>query len=195
MGRGLLPIGAVSARAWGLIAAIAMFACAPDVEEAPRFLTRLDTAADLATVTSTAGGDVRYLAPVAGRAKVPSLDADCYFQNMQRYTWHLEFLRSFPAHAGLSYDAYLGLVLRASTRTLWGGAIEARASGVVSYTIYGDPGSVDVAAIVAVDRRLKSCAALPLVFAPSDPAQRGVVMSEGSSLESQGVDWAFPENL
>lgn len=176
-------------------------------EEAPHFLTELTTADALTAMTSTAGGSVRYLAPVADRPALPPLTEPCYFQNMRRYSWHLAFLRSFPELAGISYDGYLGLVLHRSSRRLWGGAIEPRpaaehprrhAPGVVSYSIYGDPGSVDVAAIVAVDQRMKSCASFArdqLVFVPQDPAQRALVTRDGASLVSQGVDWLFPENL
>ncbi|HEY0712081.1 MAG TPA: hypothetical protein VGF45_05370, partial [Polyangia bacterium] len=121
----------------------------------PPFATTITAADDFAQLAAAPNGEVKYLAPVAGRATVPPLTEPCYFQNMQRYGWHLAFLQSFPALAGLNYDAYLALVVR-SSRQLWGGAVKpwpavrhpiSGQPGIYVYGIYGDPGSVDAAAI------------------------------------------------
>jgi pyruvate, water dikinase len=174
--------------------------------EAPRFLTALASAADLASLSMGPGGEVKYLAPVDGRSPSPPLTATCYFQNMRRFSWHVGFLQSFPEYAGLSYDAYLGLVVRGSRR-LWGGAIKpwsgashpgSGAPGVVAYTVYGESGDLDVAGIVEVDRRLKGCAPFAadvFVFVPEGVEQQDLLLRERQRLAGQGVAALFPEDL
>lgn len=171
------------------------------------FLTVLSTPEQLAAMTSTAGGGVKYLAHVAGRPAFEPLTEPCYFQNMRRFSWHLLFLQSFPEHRQLSYDAYLALVLRQSARRLWGGAVQAwpgalhprtNALGVVAYTIYGEPNSFDASAVVEVDRVLKSCVPFArelLVWVPESPDQRGLLTRDRGALAAMGVDTLFPESL
>jgi pyruvate, water dikinase len=172
------------------------------------FLTELATPADLAALTaSDLGDEVKYLAPIDGRPPPPALEAPCMFQNMRRYSWHLLFLQSFPAYAGLSYDGYLGLVLRPASRRLWGGAVRpwpavlhptTGAPGIVAYTVYGDPGSVSAAAVREVDGRLKGCIPFArdlLVFVPGSPDQIGMLMTERAALAAAGVASLFPEDL
>lgn len=171
------------------------------------YLTQLLTPADLAALTSTIGGGVKYLAPVDGRPAFPPLTEACYFQNMRQYSWHLLFLQSFPEHAGLSYDAYLALVLRRASRRLWGGAIQAwpgalhpvtQAPGVVAYGVYGEVGSLDVASIVQVDQKMKACIPFArdlLVFVPESPDQRALLARERANLLAQGVAALLPEDL
>lgn len=174
----------------------------------PPYLTALASPEDLATLTAKDLGDeVKYLASVVGRPPLPGLPAACYFQNMRRYSWHLLFLQSFPELTTLSYDGYLGLVLRAPSRRLWGGAVRpwpavlhptTAAPGIVAYSIYGDPGAVSAADIVEVDGRLKACVPFArelLVFVPSSPDQVGLLMTEQAGLTAQGVASLYPEQL
>ena len=175
--------------------------------EAPPFSTALSSPDDLALLSLGPGGEVKYLAPVDGQAPSPPLTAPCYFQNMRRYSWHVGFLQSFPEYAGLSYDAYIGLVMQGSSRRLWGGGIKpwsgashpgTGAPGVVAFTVYGDSGSLDVASIVEVDRRLKGCApfiADVLVFVPEGIEQQDLLLRERERLAGQGVAALLPEDL
>jgi hypothetical protein len=174
----------------------------------PRFRTELNNPSDLAAITSSiAGSAVKYLAPVEGAASFAPLVAPCYFQNMYLYPWHLQFLQSFPEHRGLTFDAYLALVLRPASRLLWGGAIKAwpgarhpstNARGVISYAVYSDPNTLKKEDIIAVDRRLKQCipfAADLLVFVPEGTDQKAMLTRERVALKAEGVESLFPEDL
>jgi hypothetical protein len=202
-------------KAWAmsvLLAAAALGACgsdapAPPVDGgAPAFLNTLATPDDFARLSDGQGGEVKYLAPVAGRAPVPPLSAACTFQNMRQHAWHLQFLQSLPELAGISYDAYLSLVMRPSRR-LWGGAIKpwagvahprTGAAGVMVYGIYGEPGAVDAAAIRALDQRLKDCVPFArelLVFVPQTSDQSALLARERAELTAAGIASLFPEDL
>lgn len=177
-----------------------------DAPAAIRFATELRTPDDFAAMSAAGTSEVKYLAPVAGQI-LPPFTAPCYFQNTRLYSWHLLFLQSFPEHAALTFDGYRAMVLRASSRKLWGGTVKVwpgathpgtGAAGVVSYSVYGDAGSLDAAAIREVDRTLKSC--LPfarelLVFVPETPEQSGMLMRERAALAADGVASLFPEDL
>jgi hypothetical protein len=142
---------------------------------------------------------VKYLAPTRGHATTPPLTDACYFQNMRRYTWHLQFLQAFPELAELSYDGYYDLVLRRATRRLWAGAVRARPNtlhpssgtrGVITYTAYAESGGLDAAAIVEVDRTLKDCMPFArdrLVFEPEGPDQAALVTLARADLTREGV--------
>lgn len=142
--------------------------------------------------------DVKYLAPVAGRPSLPPLTAACYFQDMRQHAWHLQFLRSFPELDGLTYEAYVALVVQPSRR-LWGGSVTWRsdvrhpgggAAGVVTYTVYDESGSLGVDGVAEVDRTLKGCAPFArqqLVFLAETPAQEGLLMREQAALDEAGV--------
>jgi pyruvate, water dikinase len=179
-----------------------------DAGEAPGYLTSLASTADLALLTLAAtGGEVKYLAPVSGRAPVPGLPAACYFQNMNRYSWHLLFLRSFPELADLAHDGYLALVLRKPSRRLWAGAVKpwptvlhprTGAPGVMAYSIYGEDDSVDGDAVREVDAALRACITFApglLVFVPETPQQAAMLMAERAALAADGVASLFPQDL
>ncbi len=170
------------------------------------FLTALETPAAFAAMSSAVGAEVKFLLPVAGREPVPPLTTPCTFQNTRLFTWHLQFLQSFPDYAALPFDAYQSLVLR-SSRRLWAGALKAwsapehpltHAPGVVAYGLYGQPGTIDADAIRAVDRALKGCVPFArglLVFVPDGPAQVGVLTSARATLAAEGIASLLPEEL
>lgn len=173
-----------------------------------RFRTILATPADLAALTSTiAGNAVKYLAQVEGREPFSPLTESCYFQNMELFSYHLQFLRSFPEHAGLTFDAYLALVLNPDARKMWGGAIQTwagtrhpitQAPGIVSYAVYSNPGTLTKEDIIAVDQRLKSCIIFArdlLVYVPEGSDQKSLLIRERDALRAAGVASIFPEEL
>jgi pyruvate,water dikinase len=188
-------------------------ACSENHTDAPRdpntpYLNALQSAEDLAFLAGTTDvAGVKYLTKTHGAAPVEPLTADCYFQNMRVYPWHLQFLQSFPEQRGLSFDAYRNLVLRGATRRLWGGALQrwpevphpaSSAPGVISYSIYADPGGLSVDAVVEVDRRLKGCAPFAqtqLVFVPEQPDQESFLTRERAALANQGVFSLFASDL
>src|SRR5688500_10369518 len=49
---------------------------------------------------------VKYLARIEGKDALPPLEEACYFQNMNRYPWHLQFLQSFRELRGATLDSY-----------------------------------------------------------------------------------------
>lgn len=173
------------------------------------YLTRLDRAADLAALAA-GDGEIKYLAPVSGKDRQPPLTADCYFQNMHQYSWHLLFLKSFPELSALDLDSYVSMVLRRPSRTLWGGAVKpwpavkhplTEAEGIVAYTVYTETNAASAlteADIVEVDARLKACApfaAAMLAFVPSDVSQESLARGLVPSLEAKGIATVFPRDL
>ncbi len=176
---------------------------------APRgaYLNRLETADDLATLTSTVGGGVKYLARAPGRPVFEPLTEPVYFQDMNRFDWHLAFLRSFPGHEALSYDVYLALVLRRSTRRFYAGAVQAWAGalhpstqrpGVLAFGVYSEPNALDAEDVAAAYQTLAAAipfAASLLVFVPEGPDQRAMITRSRASLAERGVFTLFPEDL
>jgi hypothetical protein len=172
----------------------------------PAFRTSLVTPDDFAAVADP-DGELKYVAPVAGRAPVPPLTQPCYFQDMRRTTWHLAFLQSFPELASLTYDSYLALVMREGSRQLWAGTLKlwptavhprTKAPGVLTYEIYGEPDSVNAAAIREVDGVLKACAPFAreqLVFLAVTVDQGLVVLGHREQLAAQGVTAVLREEL
>lgn len=170
------------------------------------FLNTLETPAAFAAMSSATGAEVKFLLPVSGREPVPPLTAPCTFQNTRLFTWHLQFLQSFPEYAALPFDAYQSLILRASRR-LWAGALKAwsapehpltHAPGVIAYGIYGQPGTVGADAIRAVDRTLKGCVPFArdlLVFVPDGSDQVAALTSARATLAAEGIASLFPEEL
>ncbi|MCC7382061.1 MAG: hypothetical protein IT384_09535 [Deltaproteobacteria bacterium] len=165
-----------------------------------RYLTRLESPADLAALTSsTAPVGVRYLARVEGATPVEPLTEPCYFQNMRRFPWHLQFLQSFPGLERVTMQVYLSWVTNPATRRLWGGAIQdhpavlhplTRAPGVLAYTIYADLSSLSVEDVAEVDRILRGCipfAPSLLVFVSEGPDQDAFVIRERQNLQAQGI--------
>ena len=180
---------------------------APSKADEP-FLTTLDRPSDLTDMTAEGDdGSVKYLARVEGKPVLEPLTERCYFQNMKRHTWHVDFIRSFPGLEGFSFQAYQSMVLRQSSRRLWGGSVKSWPgtphpsggdAGVVSYTVYSDGSGIDVAAVVEVDRTLKACAPFAkdrLVYVPDGPAQLAFLTRNRQALADEGVASLFPENL
>lgn len=179
-----------------------------DQHEPDGFLTVLTSLADLAALAASPP-EVKYLARVAGRTPPLPLTEPCYFQDMHRYTWHLEFLRAFPELADLTPPGYAALVLDRATRTLWGGAVRfwphvphphEPEPGVLAYTVYSEsePGSLAVADLAELDQTLALCipwAAPRLAFVPTDVFQRQLVSAQHAALSAAGVAVVMPETL
>jgi len=173
------------------------------------WLAALATSDDLASFSKD-GGEVKYLAPLNGKTPPVPLGAEaCWFQDMHRWQWHIDFLHAFPALAELPFEAYTSLVLARATRTLWGGSVKpwpaaihprTQAPGVVAYSVYSEPigGSLSVADLAEVDATLERCipfASGLLVFVPTDSPQKQLVRSQKPALIAADVDWLMPEQL
>jgi pyruvate,water dikinase len=186
----------------------------PQAEDPPPsddpYLTSIRSADELASLTEsggTSGGSVKYLAPEEGRPAFEPLTERCYFQNMKRYSWHLDFLQSFPGREGISYEAYTSIVLRKASRRLWGGSVKpwsrtlhplTKTRGVISYSVYAESGSLDVASVTEVDRTLKACMPYAedlLVYVPESPDQEAFLARNGGALADAGVAAVRPSDL
>lgn len=177
----------------------------PPLADQP-YLTALPTAEHFAAMSDGTEREVKYLAPVSGKPVVSPLSDRCYFQNMVRYSWHLLFLRSFSELSELTYDGYLTLVMAPSSRRLWGGGVKpwpdvvhplTGAPGVMVYTIYGEPGSVDAAAIRELDATMKACVPYArdrLVFVP-EPHQSELLAGIRAQLAADGIASLFAADL
>lgn len=172
------------------------------------YVTELRSLADVAALAaSEAGaGSVKYLARIEGEPALGPLEDACYFQNMRRYPWHLQFLQSFAGLRGATLDSYRGWVLRPATRRLWGGAIQhwsevmhpSRTRGVIAFDVYAEPGGLSVDDVAEADAQLKRCMPFArglLVFVPSASDQEGLVRSEREALRERGVAALLPSDL
>lgn len=170
-----------------------------------RYLGRLEGASDLARLTARNAPDVKYLAPIVGRDA--PLAPGCYFQNMQRFAWHLQFLQSFPELRNLAYDAYVAMVMRARSRVFHGGSVALRpqvahpltqAIGVLTFTLYAEPGQTTVDDVVETFETLAGCAPFArglLAYLPEDPTQKAFAQLRRAELAARGVAVVFPEDL
>jgi pyruvate,water dikinase len=169
------------------------------------YLPTLNTPDDYATMASS--GEVKYLAIVKDSdGELPDRTA-CIFQNTRRYSWHLEFLRSLPMFAGLSFNGYTALVTRKGSRQLWAGALKTwpavihpitQQMGIIGYSIYGESGSVDPVAIAEVYEKLAACAPFAsglLVFVPDTPELESLVRQYGQELVAAGIPCLLPSDL
>jgi len=169
------------------------------------FLATLTSPDDYAALASS--GEVKYLALVEGRGGQLPDGASCTFQNTRRYSWHLQFLQSLPLYAGISFDGYTSLVTRKASRQLWAGGLKtwptalhpiSHTSGVISFSIYGDAGSVDAAAITEVFAKLSACAPFAsglLVYVPDTPELESLIKQVGPQLIASGVPCLLPSDL
>lgn len=169
------------------------------------YLTTLASPADYAVLA--ASGEVKYLAAVKGHPAALPDGASCVFQNTRRYSWHLQFLQSLPMYAGLPFDAYTSLVTRQGTRRLWAGALKtwptvqhplSKKAGILSFSIYGEAGSVDSAAISEVLKALAACAPFSaelLVFVPDTPELEALVREHRELLLADGIACLLPSEL
>lgn len=170
------------------------------------FLNVLTSPADYASLRAPTIEGIKYLSPIPGRNAPSALSAPVYFQNMRRYSWHLQFLQSFPALAQLSFQAYVSMVLSAQ-RVMHGGEIRdypavvhpvTGALGVMAFTLYTDPGTLSDADVIAAHGRLRMAipyAADRLAFRPEDAAQQGYARAARSRLLAAGLAVVLPEDL
>lgn len=172
------------------------------------WLPVLESAADLATLAKE-DGEVKYLASLVGEAPPAPLVPGCYFQDMRRWEFHIQFLRTFPGLEALPLQAYTAMVLSRATRVFWGGAVEPWPAaihprtgqpGVIAYSVYSDDlaGSLTGADLVEADATLEACipfGADLLVFVPANIIQRQLTIQQGPILEAGDVDVLMPEAL
>jgi len=152
-------------------------------------------------------GTVKYLARIEGADVLTPLDEACYFQNMKRFPWHLQFLQTFRELRGATLDSYRSWVLRPGTRKLWGGSVQSwpeiehpvsERRGVITFDVYAEPGGLDVDDIASARERLLGCMAFAedmLVFVPTAPDQEALVGRERDALEERGIAVLLPRDL
>lgn len=174
-------------------------ASASDAAPGPAYLTTITSTEAFVSLSRAMG--VKYILRVEGATPRAPLLESCYFQNTARYQFHIEFLRTFPELAGLSFQDYEDLVLDPATRIWWGGAVlrvpqRHPISGTaesLGYQIYATNGAVvglREADIVEVDALLRACipyAANQLAFLPGDPLQQAFARTVAASLAARGV--------
>lgn len=172
----------------------------------PGFATSLP---DLESLRALEGerGSVKYLAPAPGAPIREPLREACYFQDTERWPFHLQFLQSFPELADLTFEEYVDLVLRPATRVWWGGALQlypqalhpiSGQAGVIIFTVYDDTGGLTPDHVVEVDGILDACmpfARDALAFFPEDPAQNAMARNARTELEGRDVAVVFAEDL
>ena len=168
----------------------------------------LATSEDLAAL-SKEGSEVKYLARVPGKVPPAPLTEDCYFQDMHRWQWHIDFLHALPGLEDLPFQAYTSMVLTRATRVLYGGAVKpwpaavhprTLNAGVVAYSVYSEAfsGSLTAADLIEADAVLERCIPFAqdlLVFVPTDVAQKQLVIQQKVALTAGDVDVLMPEQL
>ncbi len=177
---------------------------APD---SPPYLNVLETPADLALLAD--GGGVKFIAPVAAWEREPPITEDCYFQDMERYPWHLQFLLSFEELAGLDMPTYEAWVVQPETRRWWGGAVQlwpgvdhplTGQTGVLSFVVYSDyqDPQLTVEQVTEVHDTMRACvpfAADLVVWVPDGGGQRAFATDAADALAEAGVGVVLPEDL
>jgi hypothetical protein len=150
---------------------------------------------------------VKYLAPTPTATRTEPLTEDAYFQNMNQFPWHLQFLQSFEELASIDFNTYLDWVLRPANRRLYGGYVKAYPTvlhpetqqlGIITFSVYSDPGTLKVDDIVAVDAIMTGTIPFAtefLVFLPEGPDQKALAQQKLSELRGLGVAVIFPEQL
>ncbi len=173
------------------------------------YLTRLPTVEAFEAVAA-GGREVKYLAPLAGSATTPPLVEPCYFQNMDLFPWHLDFLKSFPETEASTMAEYSAWVLRGPTRRWWGGSLRrwpavahpvTRQPGLVTFQVYnedvaGNP--FPLTGITELAETLKTCAGFAadrLAFLPLGTSQLQVAEFYREVLAAKGVTVVLPEDL
>lgn len=185
---------------------------APDgpATEHPGFVTSLPSIEAFFEMLGD-NGDIKILGQVDGAAPpVPELGSPCVFQNTLRFPGHAPFLRSFPGLGGMSFDAYLGMVMKRSSRVLWGGALQfflavphpaSGINGFLGYFIYSDANQADALTdeeIVALDARIKACVPFArdlLVLVGMDQDQAARFDAQRERLAARGVSILPPGQL
>src|SRR3954453_16210238 len=178
-----------------------------DGGEKPRYLERLASPADFARMQGEEQ-EVKYLGQ-AGKG-LPPLDRPCFFQDTERYTGHITFLKSFPELADIDFATYLNLVTKNSSRVLWGGELKffatavhprTKAQGVLAYYVYADDAVTEALTsdqIKEVDTRLKGCVSYAkdlLVLVGATEVQVARFAAQTDDLRSRGVDTMDPRLL
>ncbi len=177
--------------------------------DALAFLNVLESSDDMARVENPAKPGVKYLARVDGSELPSPLIEDCYFQNMRRWEWHVQFLQqAFPEFEALGFDTYVSWVLRKATRRLWGGDVRlwpgvthplTERQGVVSFMVYTDQTEAFTLELVTeVHGRLSACmpfAADLLVVVPSHPLQASSAEVLRADLAARGIGVVRPREL
>jgi pyruvate, water dikinase len=151
------------------------------------FLSVLESAEHYAALSGE-GAEVKYLTIVDGTEPPAAFQgAACLFQNTALYPYHVQFLRTLPGYGDLSSERYTDLVLRRTSRVMWGGGLkllpgaphpQTGTLGVLAYTVYAgsEPSeALTLDDLVEVDRRLKQdvpFAAELLSFMPEGVAQQ-----------------------
>ncbi|MCB9681696.1 MAG: hypothetical protein H6733_09515 [Alphaproteobacteria bacterium] len=165
------------------------------------FLNTLASSDDL-SLLSPETGEVKFLLPVALDPAPAGLDAPCFFQDMTRFSFHLDFLRTRPGWEDLTWDGYVDLSLDPSTRVALSGELSVwpftphprGGQGVVAFTLASEAGPLSAFTLddlVGAAARLRQCApwlANALVFVPTDAATASLVALVPQTLSDRGVD-------
>lgn len=173
------------------------------------FLNVLHTTDDLARVENPSKPGVKFLTHVDGRDPPAPLTEPCYFQNMRRWDWHVQFLQqAFPELRELSFDAYVSWILRKATRRLWGGDVRlwtgvthplTQRKGVVSLVVYTDQTEAFTLEMVTeIHGRLAACMPFAqdlLVLVPSHPIQQSSAEALRAELAGLGIGVVSPREL
>jgi hypothetical protein len=175
--------------------------------EVPPYLSVLGSPADLALLSD--GGALKYIAPTLAWEREPPITEDCYFQDMARWPWHLQFLRTLPGLESLDAGTYEAWVVQPDSRIWWGGAVQlwpgavhpvSGEPGVLGFVLYSnslEPG-LDVEQLLEINGILSTCvpfAAEFLVWVPDGSAQRAWAEANQEGLSAAGVFTVFAENL
>ena len=176
--------------------------------EDPTHLEQLNTPQDFQKLRG-AYDNIKYLLSVDGRQAPAPLDAECIFQDTERFPSHLVFLHHFEHLSHLTLDDYTDMVL-GDKRVWWGGGLLNRPTmvhprtgmpGVIAYQIYQDDmasENLTVEQFVEVDKRLKGCmpyATQMLALLAVGNAQRAQVKQLEPLLNAQQVDVVYPNQL
>jgi pyruvate,water dikinase len=154
---------------------------------------------------ATPQGELKFLLPVDADA-----EHRCWFQDTERYPYHLQFLRSLPQYAGLSVEAYDDMVLARDSREFHAGVVRLFAAtkhprteqlGILTYTVYTASTASELLGtteLTEITQRLASCMgslAPYLVYLPEGNLALSAAEQQADELERAGITWIRPGQL
>lgn len=164
------------------------------------WLPSLPAAGDLGRLTAADRG-IKYTAPIEGRAREAPILEDAYFQDMEVWPWHLQFLLAFPELQDMDMPTYEAWVIENATRRWWGGEVRlwpgtihpvTGVQGVFTWTFYSDDsgGGTTVDMVDEVRRRMDAVAPWSAglsAWVPDGSAQQALAASAGGELAARGI--------
>lgn len=155
---------------------------------------------------ATEDGVLKYLVNLPNQQDAV-LGERCYFQNTNRFSWHFNFLRSFPEYEALDFRTYQSWILYRSNRKFFAGGLawhekvkhpQSQSEGIYTFSLYAAPAQSHVDDVKATLSDLQKCAPLvakKLVFVPEGTEQKAWAKSNLEAIKQAQIPILFPADI